>query len=157
MLTQLYHDLLRVQLVNPYDNLLRTLDTWHIFGTQIIHKFTAVLFSQILVMLCFQFVYAVSCGILRCLSLVFLANRWHDVDRLIESIIVCLLYCTIAEYFELWRCGRWRFLYVRLPYFVCICLSWCVYLTFSIEYNGPNYSDKPEFCQVPRGCRSEKL
>jgi len=75
MLTQLYDDLLRVTLVNLNDDLLRTLDTWHIFGTQIIHKFTAVLFSQILVMLCFQFVYAVSCGILRCLSLVFLANR----------------------------------------------------------------------------------
>jgi len=67
-------------------------------------------------------------------------------DRLIESIIVCLRYCTIIEYFELWRCGRWRFLYVRLAYFVCIWLSRCVCnatLTFSIESNSPNYSDKP--------------
>jgi len=70
MLTQLYHDLLRVKLVTLNDNLLRTLDTWQIFGTQIIHKFTAVLFSQILEMLCIKFVYEVSCGILRYLSLV---------------------------------------------------------------------------------------
>ena len=34
MLTQLYHDLLRVKLVNPNENLLRTLDTWQIFGTR---------------------------------------------------------------------------------------------------------------------------
>ena len=40
---------------------------WH---TQIIHMFTAVLFSQILVMLCFKFVYAISCGILRYLLLI---------------------------------------------------------------------------------------
>jgi len=35
MLTQLYDDLLRVQLVTLDDDLLRTLDNWHIFGTQI--------------------------------------------------------------------------------------------------------------------------
>jgi len=81
----------------------------------------------------------------------FLANRWHAVDSLIESIIVCFLYCTLVEYFELWLYGQWRFLYVRLPYFVCIWLSWCVYLTFSIESNGPNYGDKPEFCQSASG------
>jgi len=34
MLTQLYDDLLGVKLVNPYENLLRTLDTWQIFGTR---------------------------------------------------------------------------------------------------------------------------
>jgi len=33
MLTQLYHDLLRVKLVNLNGNLSRTLDTWQIFGT----------------------------------------------------------------------------------------------------------------------------
>jgi len=33
MLTQLYHDLLRVKLVNLNGNLSCTLDTWQIFGT----------------------------------------------------------------------------------------------------------------------------
>jgi len=47
----------------------RTLDTWQIFGTQIIHQFTAVLFSQILVMCYFKFVHAVFCDIYRLLFL----------------------------------------------------------------------------------------
>jgi len=34
MLTQLYNDLLGVKLVNPNENLLRTLDTWQIFDTR---------------------------------------------------------------------------------------------------------------------------
>jgi len=32
MLTQLYNDLLGVKLVNPNENLLRTLDTWQLFA-----------------------------------------------------------------------------------------------------------------------------
>jgi len=91
--------------------------------TQIMHKFTAVLFSHILVM----FWYAI---FWRYLSLVVLGSGhafalgfrlwcfelhcccsylvvWDIVvcyfnDRVIESIIVCIRYCTIIEHFGLW-------------------------------------------------------
>ena len=91
--------------------------------TQIIHKFTAVLFSHILVM----FWYAI---FWQYLSLVVLGSGhafalgfrlwcfelhcccsylvvWDIVvcyfnDRVIESIIVCIRYCTIIEHFGLW-------------------------------------------------------
>jgi len=80
MLTQLYNDLLGVKLVNPNENLLRTLDTWQIFDTR--RSYTclpqcyfrgvhaAYLNAYFVVMLCFKFVYAVLCGILRYLSFV---------------------------------------------------------------------------------------
>ena len=73
----LYNDLLGVKLVNPNENLLRTLDTWQIFGTRTclpqcyyrgVHA--TYLDANFVVMLCFKFVYAVLCGILRYLSLV---------------------------------------------------------------------------------------
>ena len=88
MLTQLYNDLLEVKLVNPNKNLLRTLDTWQIFGTRRsytglpqcyyrgVHTCRRAAWSVIMldaypvVMLCFKFVYAVLCGILRYLSFV---------------------------------------------------------------------------------------
>ena len=60
---------------NPNENLLRTLDTWQIFGTR--RSYTclpqcyyrgvhaAYLDAYPVVMLCFKFVYAILCGILR--------------------------------------------------------------------------------------------
>jgi len=46
MLTQLYNDLLGVKLANPNENLLRTLDTWQIFGTrQSYTGFRSVIFA----------------------------------------------------------------------------------------------------------------
>jgi len=80
MLTQLDNDLLGVKLVNPNENLLRTLDTGQIFGTRRSYTclpqcyfrgiHTTYLDATLVVMLCFRFVYAVLCGILRYLSLV---------------------------------------------------------------------------------------
>jgi len=80
MLTQLYNNLLGVKLVNPNKNLLRTLDTWQIFDTR--RPYTGLpqcyyrgihaanLDANFVVMLCFTFVYAVLCGILRYLSFI---------------------------------------------------------------------------------------
>ena len=78
----LYNDLLGVKLVNPNENLLRTLDTWQIFDTRRSYTclpqcyfrgvHTAYLDAYLVVMLCFKFVYAVFYGIYRWL---FLASR----------------------------------------------------------------------------------
>ena len=50
------------------------------YGTQIIHKFTVVLFLQILVMCYFKFVYAVSCDIL---AIFIVGCSWLTNDMLL--------------------------------------------------------------------------
>ena len=67
MLTHLYNNLLGVTLVNPNDNLLRTLDTWQMFDTHDLTQASAVLFSPTCRDVMFQ-IYV--CGIMRYFAIV---------------------------------------------------------------------------------------
>ena len=80
----------------------RTLDTWQIFGTQIIHQFTAVLFSQILVMCYFIFVYAILCGILT----IFIVCYFQIVDIICFCFIVGVLYLFVVNALFFLTCCR---------------------------------------------------
>jgi len=95
-----------------------------------------------------------------------LGDSWWRIRALFWYAIACYFSSRFIECLHIERCTRWRIsLRVCLTFDVCNFFRLCwrmlrtlylcnATLTFSIESNGPTYSDKPEFCQRCRGCCS---